>query len=880
MATNNPLLNSPSGFEIIGDKERETLSKARITKYFTLERNKFIELLRDTMKEIEELETNNKSILGYFELYQKKIPYLEKFRNEVLKKDLTSKQIYYMILCIHGHNLSKCYLFTLAALIYLKENNNPLEIQSFLNIIMRQLDYISVPIASYFARYFVYTNILNNFKEHVSLDFFLNVISRMTDVYRRMIIENNNSIEVRTVEFILQTILNNLNTSISYSSAEGDSLNKTIETIFQCIYDEKTGIFLEFVLEWFCKGLSEEKAIFAISSILAGLAKLTENDEHMGERLNNILERILTYYNSLIDSQRAVLTKIISDNFEEKIFSKLAAIIKGAKDFNAKDSKCPEIKQIFDFTLSTIKFILINEDPKHNNSKYCNEIFRIVGRYIPNIPSKAKTEKTEGTSVSTGDNEKKKKYSDEIFHPFNEICRLLQHKKISIFSLSNFVDIIKNKNIDYKRKFYMKLIKNVTEVKEEIDQIDKVNMVFKLLIFSIIKERELIIKDNKDRSYSVSRMKPSLSFRHSTACAISELINYKDKDEKEEQDLIINCIKLTHNESVDMHLQIIFMIKTLLFENTKDKNYMRESWSYFINYLQEFVSNILILAAKKANKSIVTNPTKKYDLSSYDNTEILMRITNIYEIIRDLINKDFMFCQKENLESILSIVSNIDKNQYLYNETNRDTMKKICLKFIKLYLKLISVFSETAVEINDLIDASGDGIDMAPKPNKIKIRSLKQFILTLKDFTFFNRKEYISIIDEIRKTSETFQFRVETIKILIHSCDLYYNGNIKEIERIKKNLTKAREQSEFAMAEINNLVLFFKIIKKYLYFLKEGEKDIITKEELKQLFDFVEENKDNYLEYFKNNPRETDKFKEKLMKLNELKKDAEKNNFI
>ena len=58
-------------------------------------------------------------------------------------------------------------------------------------------------------------------------------------------------------------------------------------------------------------------------SSLDGLSKLTQYDQKIGQRLFNILERILTYYRSLNDEQKKAQQRVISTNFKENIYNKL-----------------------------------------------------------------------------------------------------------------------------------------------------------------------------------------------------------------------------------------------------------------------------------------------------------------------------------------------------------------------------------------------------------------------------------------------------------------------------------------------------------------------------------------------------------------------------
>ena len=95
----------------------------------------------------------------------------------------------------------------------------------------------------------------------------------MIHLYKELHSSNYNPNEIKAIEFIMTTILNFLNTSVSCNKEmEAENLTTTLETLFLVLYDEEKNIFLEFILDWFSKAFFEEKTLISIGVILEGFA--------------------------------------------------------------------------------------------------------------------------------------------------------------------------------------------------------------------------------------------------------------------------------------------------------------------------------------------------------------------------------------------------------------------------------------------------------------------------------------------------------------------------------------------------------------------------------------------------------------------------------
>ena len=151
---------------------------------------------------------------------------------------------------------------------------------------------------------------------------------------------------------------------------------------------------------------------------------------------------------------------------------------------------------------------------------------------------------------------------------------------------------------------------------------------------------------------------------------------------------------------------------------------------------------------------------------------------------------------------------------------------EVCFDYLKKFLYILN---------NEILDSN------------IKVELLSDIVKTITKTTILSREQYIEIVNMIVKLSRSLQKRCDIAKIMLVCCDLYYNSNNMDTDKIIKNLHDAKKDAEFSMVKPENLTLFILLIEKMIFYYEKGE-PFIKIDEIKAIDKYINDHLDDVKE--------------------------------
>lgn len=183
----------------------------------------------------------------------------------------------------------------------------------------------------------------------------------------------------------------------------------------------------------------------------------------------------------------------------------------------------------------------------------------------------------------------------------------------------------------------------------------------------------------------------------------------------------------------------------------------------------------------------------KMDLSNYTTEEDLVDFfVIVYNIPKDEMRDTFSAFSQINLNYLLDTLKQIN-----LHKIGKDKMIDQFLESITTFLKIL---------LGELLTSS------------IKVDLTYKLIKIVVDTSLLPKEKYLFVTQTIIKICKCFQKRTDTTKILIYSCELYYNNNLKDINKIKERLEDAFNEAEYVLVKIENLIIFPMILDKIFYY--------------------------------------------------------------
>ena len=385
-------------------------------------------------------------------------------------------------------------------------------------------------------------------------------------------------------------------------------------------------------------------------------------------------------------------------------------------------------------------------------------------------------------------------------------------EKISLFSIRNIFSIIEHFDVENKQKANYNLLVYLNTSKDNLDEENKI---------------EFLIPIIKNSIYIKTEEEPNTEHEEITIGKLIERIN---------------------NPNPEKYLKLLVIFKNI-FEKNKFKleitveNFLTAILQLFTNVEE----NYHYILTKRENKDAEIENTApvKMDLSEYTDEKIMAFLKNLLTFIQDIISNDFSSFPKSTTKLIKSLIEKMDTIQFL-----RNFFMELCLECYSLYLKIV---------YHDVDDSS------------TKVDLVSELITVLSKSTILPKEKYIQVTNSIVKKSRGLQKRCETAKIMLVSCDLYYNPNFIDKSKIEKNLKEAEKESEFAMVKPENLNLFVILLEKMILYYQNKEK-FVSLEKIQRINISI----DKYLKDLKNiNEEIATAIEGKMMGLREIIKQFE-----
>lgn len=770
------------------------------------------EIIESAKSIINELDTQSISPLEYFSNFISTTDHLTKIKTDIISYaesslDMNYTLIYNIVYTMRLNRLCKVYLLSLIGNLICQKDIS--HIISILNEELFFLDEVEYPIVSFFAHYYCFTSFSESLK--------LCDMDIARQYYLNMIIEMNRLLNEMNKEGTSDNkdtqnlhclVIENINKVILLEGVnENIFKTKIFPRLINLVFDKEEGDYSEYILDWIISGLNFSYVVQNFSIVVDTMLKVVEKDSSMSKKLNNIIEKIISNYKSSKPEIQELILSSIGSKID-KIFDTIINIMKKSKDI-----KSMEIKVYLEHIYSLITFtsVFINNNIDSNSF---NLILGMIDEYFKDQEQeKANLE----SSKSKKDKEKDKNktvslITEDHIKIYEKIYLLLMKEKISLFSIRNIFSIIEHFDVENKQKANYNLLVYLNTSKDNLDEENKI---------------EFLIPIIKNSIYIKTEEEPNTEHEEITIGKLIERIN---------------------NPNPEKYLKLLVIFKNI-FEKNKFKleitveNFLTAILQLFTNVEE----NYHYILTKRENKDAEIENTApvKMDLSEYTDEKIMAFLKNLLTFIQDIISNDFSSFPKSTTKLIKSLIEKMDTIQFL-----RNFFMELCLECYSLYLKIV---------YHDVDDSS------------TKVDLVSELITVLSKSTILPKEKYIQVTNSIVKKSRGLQKRCETAKIMLVSCDLYYNPNFIDKSKIEKNLKEAEKESEFAMVKPENLNLFVILLEKMILYYQNKEK-FVSLEKIQRINISI----DKYLKDLKNiNEEIATAIEGKMMGLREIIKQFE-----
>lgn len=725
-----------------------------------------IEIIENAKLLLYDLDTEAIPPLKYFNMFMKVTDQLEKTKDNIINycnSDLNQNfiLIYKTIYTIRISLLCKIYMLSLIGNLICKEQTE--RIVDMLNEILSEIKEIQYPLVSFFSLFYCiscFEESLEKSRIDISREYHLTVIIQMNKLLNHMSQkELYTKVEIENLHCL---IIANINKVVSLRETDENVFkSRIINALVSLVFDQEEKTYSDYILDWIISGLSIEFIIDNFTVILQTMLIAIESEPFMSKKINTLLEKIILYHkNSKQVIQERIVNKIGNEKYKE-IFELITTIIK-----QAKDTYTIEIKTYLDYIYSVIQFTLILTKPNDPNL-YCNSIFMMVSVYLKEVlvsENKESKSLTKRASLknSISSSSSKKTITEEHIRIYEQIFSLVKKVKVSLFNITSIINITE-------------LFERKIKKKENY-----------LLLVYLNCSTELI--DNEEKmKFFVNVIRKVLSAK-----------NENDNDKDHEQNVIGKLMERVVNKDPEQNFKLVMMLKSIFDRKFLQRFSMEHSLEVFLNTMLRLAKNLeLNYIYYNSDKEENNKADYEMDVSHFNDRSVINLMKTIYMYLRDMIKSDFIDYPNITLQFILKAVEHFD-----HLEFSRLSFTEVCFDYLKKFLYILN---------NEILDSN------------IKVELLSDIVKTIVKTTILSREQYIEIVNMIVKLSRSLQKRCDIAKIMLVCCDLYYNQNNMDKDKIIKNLHDAKKDAEFSMVKPENLALFVLLIEKMIFYYEKGE---------------------------------------------------------
>ena len=757
-----------------------------------------IDIIENAKILLYDLDTESIPPLTYFNMFMKVTDQLEKTKDNIINycnSDLNQNfiLIYKTIYTIRINLLCKIYMLSLIGNLICKDHNE--RIVEMLNEILREIKEIQYPLVSFFSLFYCiscFEESLQKSKIDISREYHLTVIIQMNKLLNHMTQkELYTKVEIENLHCL---IIANINKVVSLRETDENIFkSRILNALVSLVFDQEEKTYSDYILDWIISGLSIEFIIDNFTVILQTMLIAIESEPYMSKKINTLLEKIILYHkNSKQVIREKIINRIGNEKYKE-IFELITTIIK-----QAKDTYTIEIKTYLDYICSVIQFTLIVTKPNDPNL-YCNSILIMVDAYLKEVlVSENKKGNSFSKRVSLKDSisssssiAQKKTLTEEHSKIYEKIYNILLKGKVSLFNIKSIICIAEHFEQTLRGQAIFKLLVYLNCSTDKIDNEEKMKFIVNIMRKVLSAEEK---KEDKD----------------------------KNKDKEHEQTTIGKLMERVVNKDPEQNFKLIMMIKSIFSRKFFQRFSMERSLEVFLDTMLRLAKNLeLNYIYYKSDKKENNKADYEIDVSHFDDRSVINFMKTIYMYLRDMIKSDFIDYPNITLQFILKAVEHFDNLKF-----SRLSFTEVCFDYLKKFLYILN---------NEILDSN------------IKVELLSDIVKTITKTTILSREQYIEIVNMIVKLSRSLQKRCDIAKIMLVCCDLYYNSNNMDTDKIIKNLHDAKKDAEFSMVKPENLTLFILLIEKMIFYYEKGE-PFIKIDEIKAIDKYINDHLDDVKE--------------------------------
>ena len=779
---------------------------------------------------------------------------IKKFLVKYQEKNKLNYKVYYNMLSPFENGLLfNIYFNFIIVDIEIKKNENILEEK--MNYILSLIQKLDSPLMAFFANYFCFLD----FNSYI---FFLPIEIKIKFYLQFINLMNNEFISFYNIESedfkndaksVYQIILEIIKSLGEIKELEIEQFkNIIIDSILNLIINGE--IYNEIILNWIINELNEKYLFVCLEKILNKICKLTKNEENLGHKTLNIIERLLKYNktqnNSLnLENFSHIIRPliIIFNNSIDFINLELSDFLKNIEtviifvnEFIKNYNRIKRSK-IIDLMLNVIVIFLQNLKKKLNKDK--KVINNITEKIFKDEDEEEEEEEEEYEEEKEKENKKKEEnilsekemddlekskinYEPYIFKEkdlevFESIFSIIIKSKLTIFELTNLPVILTYMDPYHRKKKSIELLNKIVNEENKIDTEKKtyfIKMIIKNILTSYIRHMKKIfipnsVKENiKKVIILINNPNPEIYFQ------LLLIIS----------DIYIGTLKENTEGTVSVFCESILFLSYKIFLNCKNEDNNNNN----INDNEEknldfFLERDLI---KKNEESITsincddslfndsevteqTNETEEVEIHNISKEKGLEMINYILLFLKERIKQQFRFFPNE-------ILPVLNKSIVLFEQMKiyKDIFYNECIEYIQLYLKIL--WKEVQGSNN-------------------RIEGISNIINTLTQTTILTKEHFIEIAESITTISQSLQKRADLIKIKLLIVDLYCNKCVNDKNKVKEIIKEAQEQAEFAIIRTEHIYMADIIFVKMIELCKKS-KDYIDIEEGNRFIDSIE----------------------------------------
>jgi len=230
-----------------------------------------------------------------------------------------------------------------------------------------------------------------------------------------------------------------------------------------------------------------------------------------------------------------------------------------------------------------------------------------------------------------------------------------------------------------------------------------------------------------------------------------------------------------------------------------------------------------LISEEIKKSSYVNEAINSIDISKIDSDETFYKLMlNIYKLLNEVIS----IIAQENPEIAykLYLTSAAQVNSI---QSDRNNFEEACASFMNAAM---NIYQEGKYDQN------------------IKYSLLSQAVGYLLSFTILGNENVENIIKILTESGTKMVKRGDQFNSMLCIGEIYYSV-MKDGNKVKDYIRKARKYADFAMTNPQNLVLFVELLNKYLYYVENGDEIVSIKAD--QIDDIIELIK-NHIETIKN----------------------------